>query len=261
MWGFESLANQSNVRGWISDFLCLVDDHITPIVVCPDLLVSPDVFERCHKCVGSAAKGRRIPRFQIFFVDNFIQPILSRMFQPPCGFHQLLGRNLSLSRVVQETLVLGRWHRCVPRLMDEHASHSGRPLCHFFQPVLKHGRRAYDENRFEFATCGHATQEGRHLDRLAQSHFVAENSSALLAMEFPHPAQPRSLVRKESIVDPCREDQSSLAFFFPWRHFVCVALFHVWHLGESVFDPVVDSVLVVVLVPIVQWSRSGGRGG
>lgn len=100
------LAHQSDIGGWISDLLRLVDDHVAPSVVRPNVFVSSDVLKGSDKGIGCPTKGRRVSGIQVGLVDDLKQPVSPRGFQPLGSIVQVLCGDFSLPhRVVQEARV------------------------------------------------------------------------------------------------------------------------------------------------------------
>jgi hypothetical protein len=92
-----------------------------------------------------------------------------------------------------------------------------------------------------------------------QSHFVPDNAARFLQMPTPQALQSLSLVGKESIVDPCRYEQSTVVFDGTRRDLVHIAFPQNLHAVQPKLEPIIDSIVIIVRVPVVQWN-CGGRG-
>ena len=76
------LAYKGHIGIWVSNFLCLIHDDVTPVMVSPYIWIPPNILKCCHERVSCAAKAGRISCFQIFLVDRFKEPFLSWCLQP-----------------------------------------------------------------------------------------------------------------------------------------------------------------------------------
>lgn len=100
------LAHQSDIGGWISDLLRLVDDHVAPSVVRPNVFVSSHVLKGRDKGICRPTKGRWVSCIQVSLVDNLEQPVSPRGFQPLESIVEVLCGDFALPhRVVQEARV------------------------------------------------------------------------------------------------------------------------------------------------------------